>query len=252
MPIAIDLHTHTLVSGHAYSTLEECAAYVATTHLRGFATTDHAPAMPGGPVDLYFLNLSSTPRRMHGVITLRGAEVNIMDFEGGIDLTERALGRLDVCIASFHDVCLLPGTAAQHTTAWEGIVQNPLIDILGHPGRGKYPFDVEHIVRMCRQHDKIVEINHHTLERKGNHEDCLAIAKACQRHGVSVILSSDAHFSAHIGRVDLAEALLAEINFPEELVLNRSLERVMAWLKTHKPHFAAEYDDLILPGPFTA
>lgn len=242
MPIAIDLHTHTLMSGHAYSTLEECAAYVATSGLCGFAVTDHAPAMPGGPIDLYFLNQASAPRRIHGTLVLRGAEANIMDFDGGIDLSERVLRKLDICIASFHDICLQPGRPAQQTTAWEGIVQNPYIDILGHPGRGNFPFDVDHVVRMCKQHDKLVEINNHTLDRQKNHDDCLEIAKACLRHGVSVVVNSDAHFSEHIGRVGFAEALLAEIDFPDELVLNRSFDRVVAWLKTHKPHLAAEYD----------
>lgn len=241
MPIAIDLHTHTIMSGHAYSTLEECAAYVATTGMRGFAVTDHAPAMPGCPADSYFLNQVCLPRRIHGVLVLRGAEVNILDFAGRIDLGERALRRLDIGIASFHEICLPPGRPDQQTTAWEAIIQNPYIDILGHSGRGDYPFDIDHVVRMCGQHNKIIEINNHTLDQKQNHEACLEIAKSCLRHGVSVILSSDAHFSGHIGRVGKAEALLTEIGFPDELILNRSFERVLAWLSDRRPHKAAEY-----------
>ncbi len=244
MSIAFDLHTHTLKSGHAYSTLEELAAYVSTTEISGFAVTDHGPAMPGAPVDLYFLNQRSLPRRINDVIVLRGAEVNILDFDGKVDLSKGVLKKLDICIASFHDITRSPGTYSQHTEAWEAVIQNPLIDILGHPGRGNFQFDYEHIVRLCKQYDKLIEINNHTLDRPQNHDDCIRIAKACKRQGVSVIISSDAHFSGHVGRIPFAEALLAEIDFPEELILNRSKTKVLDWLKSHKPHFAAEYEEL--------
>ena len=236
MPIALDLHTHTIMSGHAYSTLEENAAHAARVGLEGLAVTDHGPALAGAPVDLYFLNQIQLPRWIDETFILRGAEVNIIDFEGTVDLVPRALKRLDLCIASFHEVCIQPGTMDQHTTAWEAVVSNPLIDIMGHPGRGEYIFDIDHIVQLCAANHKLVEINNHTMHLKGNHDDCLAIAKACMRYQVPVVVNSDAHFSRSVGRVELAEALLAEIDFPEALILNRSRQAVIGYLKERKPH----------------
>lgn len=69
-----------------------------------------------------------------------------------------------------------------------------------------------------------------------NHDDCRDIALACMKYGVTVVVNSDAHFSRGIGRVDLAEALLAEIGFPNELVLNRSRPAVVEYLMARKPH----------------
>ena len=43
----IDTHTHTLVSGHAYNTIDEMAAYAFQTGVTHLAITDHAPKMPG-------------------------------------------------------------------------------------------------------------------------------------------------------------------------------------------------------------
>lgn len=236
MSIAIDLHTHTLMSGHAYSTIEENVAAVAKTSLEGFAVTDHGPAMAGAPTDFYFLNLIQIPRWLDDVFVLRGAEANIIDFEGNIDIPPRALNRIDLCIASFHDVCIKPGTPEQHTAAWEGVVTNPLIDILGHPGRGEFDFDVEHIIQLCAKENKLIEINNHTMDFKKNHDACRQIAQTCMRMGVPVVVNSDAHFSRAIGRVSLAEALLAEIDFPPELVLNRTRQGVVDYLKARKPH----------------
>ena len=43
----IDTHTHTVSSGHAYSTVTENAKYAASIGLEIIGMTDHAPKMPG-------------------------------------------------------------------------------------------------------------------------------------------------------------------------------------------------------------
>ncbi len=45
--IKVDLHVHTVSSGHAYSTVEECARWAAEKGLEAIAVTDHGPAVPG-------------------------------------------------------------------------------------------------------------------------------------------------------------------------------------------------------------
>ena len=47
-PPEADLHTHTIASGHAYSTINEIAAEAARRQLRLIGMTDHGPALPGG------------------------------------------------------------------------------------------------------------------------------------------------------------------------------------------------------------
>lgn len=39
--IKTDCHVHTILSGHAYSTVEECAIYAAKQELEGIVITDH-------------------------------------------------------------------------------------------------------------------------------------------------------------------------------------------------------------------
>ena len=45
-------------------------------------------------------------RQMKGVKMLFGAELNIMDAEGTVDLPEATLRGLDIIIASIHPPCL--------------------------------------------------------------------------------------------------------------------------------------------------
>ncbi|GFP38274.1 putative hydrolase, partial [Candidatus Hakubella thermalkaliphila] len=96
MRILADLHVHTLASGHAYSTIEEIAAAAAAKQLEVVAITDHGPAMPGGPHEYYFGNLWVLPAEVGGVTILRGAEVNILEEHGRLDLPEVLLKQLDI------------------------------------------------------------------------------------------------------------------------------------------------------------
>ncbi|HBM74751.1 MAG TPA: phosphatase, partial [Clostridiaceae bacterium] len=62
MKYLIDTHTHTIVSGHAYTTLLENVKCAADKGLKMMADTEHGPAMPGGPSIIYFGNLKVIPR----------------------------------------------------------------------------------------------------------------------------------------------------------------------------------------------
>lgn len=57
MEILLDMHTHTLASGHAYSTIAEVAAAAAEQGLCAVGITEHAPTMPGTCHNFYFQNL---------------------------------------------------------------------------------------------------------------------------------------------------------------------------------------------------
>ena len=69
----LDLHTHTLVSGHAYSTIREMARMASEKGLKILGITEHAPQMPGSCHEFYFQNLTVVPREMYGVRLLLGA-----------------------------------------------------------------------------------------------------------------------------------------------------------------------------------
>ena len=53
----LDLHTHTLASGHAYNTLMEMARAASEKGLRYLGITEHAPSIPGSCDPIYFRNL---------------------------------------------------------------------------------------------------------------------------------------------------------------------------------------------------
>lgn len=227
MKIVADTHVHTIKSVDAFSTLQENVTAAKGQGLSFLAVTDHAPNMPVGPISDYFFAVCATvPNQLDGVKLLKGVEADVTDFEGTLDVPLRIMERLDWTIASMHRPVLTPGTKAENTRAWLDVVQNPWVDVLGHCGNPAYPFDHEPVVKACSEHGTLIEINAHSpVHRAGSQEICAHIANLCAEHGVSVVVSSDAHAAWQVGNVEPALKMLEEIHFPPQLVLNADEER---------------------------
>ena len=78
MNYVLDVHTHTIASGHAYNTMREMAKAAADKGLELLGITEHAMAMPGTCHEYYFQNLKMVEREMYGTELLLGSEVNIL------------------------------------------------------------------------------------------------------------------------------------------------------------------------------
>ncbi|MCI8660220.1 MAG: phosphatase [Lachnospiraceae bacterium] len=230
----LDLHTHTIASGHAYNTLYEMAHAASQKGLQLLGVTDHAPRIPGACHPFYFLNFKVIPRELYGVRILMGCELNIVDYEGGLDLEPRYQKGLDLGIASIHEPCYTCGTISQNTSAYLGAMKNPIVQIIGHPDDGRFPVDYETLVCAAKEHHVLLEINNSSLHpacnRKDSRTNGISILEYCKQYQVPVILDSDAHCEVDVGNHSRAHSLLEEMEFPSELVVNDSIEKVAAFI----------------------
>lgn len=224
MNICIDMHTHTTASGHGYSTLQENIAAAKEAGLTVLGLSEHGMAMPGGPHEYFFGNYKCIPREYDGLRLLCGVEANIMDRDGTLDMEESLISRVDYAIASLHIPCIRPGSIEENTQTLLNAMKNPYVKIIGHPDDSRYPLDFEELVRASAREKVALEVNNSSLHpksaRTGGRENITALLRACKRQGVPVLLGSDSHISYTVGRFDAALALLRELDFPEELVLN--------------------------------
>lgn len=230
----LDLHTHTIMSGHAYNTLYEMLRSASEKGVQLLGSTEHAPNMPGTCHEYYFLNLRVIPREVYGVKLMMGCELNIIDYDGTVDLKERFLKKLDFAIASLHDPCYKSGTIEQNTAAYLGAMKNPFIHIIGHPDDGRFPVDYEKLVLGAKEHHVLLEMNssslHPSSSRVNARENYQSMLTYCRQYQVPIILNSDAHSEADVGNHARAITLLEEINFPEELVVNSSIEKAAEFI----------------------
>lgn len=239
MKIEIDTHTHTLASGHAYNTIREMAAMAAKKGLKGLAITEHAPEMPGTCHLYYFQNLRIVPRRMCGIELMLGTELNILDEEGEVDLSQKILQELDIAIASMHTPCFQEERSKERVMkAYRNVMQNEYVDIIGHPDDGRFPIDYAELVKEAKRTGTLLEVNNSSLRPEGfrvnTRENSLRILEECKRQGAMIVLGSDSHVDVDIAKFPYAQSVLEEIDFPEELIANVTLERLKTSLKRNK------------------
>lgn len=230
----LDSHTHTIASGHAYSTIYEMVQAAAAKGLELLAITEHAMKMPGTCHELYFYNMKALPRQMEGIRVLFGAEVNLLDYQGKIDMKEIMLEKMDVVVASLHTLCIAPGTEAENTAALVNAIRNPYVNIIGHPDDGRYPVDFDTVAAAAKEHHVLLELNNSSLNencpRENARENDIRMLELCKKYKTPVILDSDAHWAGDVGNCTNTLPLLEEIEFPEELVVNSSVERYLSYV----------------------
>lgn len=248
--LAADIHTHTLYSRHAYSTIMENAAAAQAVGLEVLGSADHFSCMTSVEPSVrnyqFFVNQEVWPRMWGNTLLLRGAEADIVSLEGELfgqsipapenitgqpyacerSLFERCTETLDYLVASVHRKDFAEGASvAQATDMYVAALDDPKVFVLGHIGRSGVEFDLDTVLTEAARRHKLVEINEHSVHGgpgRTVYKECRRIAERCAELGVGITTSTDAHIATDIGRFEQTEGLLEEIHFPEELVMNRS------------------------------
>lgn len=233
LQIVADLHTHTSVSQHAYSSLLEMVMAAKRMGHCAIAITDHGPDMEDGAHRWHFQNLNLVPKEIEGVRVIRGVEYNTRDLDGNLDDVDSYCFRhIEFGIASFHESCFPPQTKKEHTSTLEKLLHNPAVHMFGHLGNPHYEFDHEYIISQCNRFGKVVEINNNSPKvRQGSEENCMDIAKLCMKYGVPISIDTDAHIEFMVGHVEESISMLESIHFPEELIINSSKERMETYFE---------------------
>lgn len=239
MKFIADTHAHTLVSGHAYSTIREMAAAGAAKGLQVLALTEHAPKMPGTCHLFYFQNLDVVPREINGLRLLFGAELNILDSDGTVDLPEKLCEDLDIVIASIHPPCFKKDSTMEEVTrAYVEAMKKPYVNIIGHPDDGRFPIDYEILVKTAKETKTLLELNNSSLRpqsfRQGTRENILTMLDLCKQYEVPVTTGSDAHVDVDAGNFCNIEDILEHCCFPEELIVTTNFEKLKPYLNLFK------------------
>ncbi|MCL2217819.1 MAG: phosphatase [Defluviitaleaceae bacterium] len=239
MRFVLDVHCHTVGSGHAYSTVSENAAHAAEIGLTHIGIADHGPGIPDGAHIHSFMNLKILPNYIHGVRVLKGVECNIMDTDGRLDLPDDLLKQLEFVIASMHRGVIKPSDKATNTrTLISAMEKNPEMHILGHPGDANYEIDVEAVVDAAARTRTIIEINNQSLNpnsyRYQGDGIFIKMLTLCKQYNVPVLASSDAHFHTLVGELGRAKAVIEAVSMDEKQVLNTSADRFLAAIANKK------------------
>lgn len=231
----IDVHTHTIASGHAFSTMAEMIGAAQEKGLKIFGITEHAPTIEGSGCWLYFKNYWVVPREYDGLRLLLGVELDILDTEGHIDMEEKHYKYMDLRIAGIHSVCWKGGTREENTAGVVAAMHNPWVQIISHPGDGTAELDFEPLVLASKETGTILELNNNSLRPGRGKAKAIdnnrELLRLCMKHHVPVLIGSDAHITFDVANHDCAYDLAEEVGFPNELILNDKPEQFLRSLK---------------------
>lgn len=136
---------------------------------------------------------------------LQGAETNILD-NGSIDITDKALKKLDFAIAGIHSNFKMP--KAKMTERIIKAIKNPHINIFSHPTgrllkkREEYQVDFDKVLRAAKQFGVALEINSspYRLDLNGIH------IRRCKEEGVKMVINTDSHHKEQMRYIELGVA----------------------------------------------
>ena len=232
----IDLHTHSLSSGHGTNdTITDMAKVAAKRGIQILGISEHGPATFGSAKPSYFRSLKLAARKRCGIDVLYGAELNIVDLKGNVDLDDEVLEGLDYAIISIHPPTMKPYEHADLTDTYVRAMDHPKVKFLGHIDDARFPVNFWRLLEEARERGIYPEINNGSLMpdayRVGGQENCRRILDICKRLELPVLLSSDSHGKAGVGNIEYIQPLLDQCHFPEELIINNQPELLWKILK---------------------
>ena len=230
-----DVHTHTIASGHGSSaTMTDMAKAAQAAGLKMIGISDHGPKTLGGGRVSYFRSLAFAQPKRLGVRMLYGAEANILNIEGKLDLEDSILEKLDYVIASIHRPVFQCGTEEENTTAYIRAMENPYVNIIGHCDDQKFPVDYFALFQAAMKNHVLLEINNSSLSPDGYRGDTryadLILLNLSKHFNYPVLFSSDSHGTKHVGDFRYTGELAKLAEVPEDLILNYSVRKFMGFL----------------------
>lgn len=235
--LLLDVHTHTLVSGHAYGTIREMAKAASNQELRLLGISEHAPGIPGTVHPFYYNNLEVIPRTLYGVEILHGCEINVLK-NGILSLEQQYIEKLDYAIVGIHKQCYKDVGIVKNTENLIRCMQNPKVCFVSHPDDDHTPLDYEKLVQAALQYHVALEVNNSSLKKQEQRLHCREnyrkMLSFCKKYKAPIIINSDAHDPCDVGNFILAKKLVDENDFDEQLILNTDIDRFKAFIRYSK------------------
>ncbi len=167
----------------------------------------------------------------HRIRILAGTECDILE-DGTLDFPDDVLAGLDVVVASVHS--RFKQDRATMTARIVRALAHPHVDILGHPtgrrlgSRDPYEVDLDAVFAAARAHGKAVEINASPERLDLNDVHARRAAEA----GVTLSISTDAHYLSELDNVDLGVAVARRAWLgPGQILNTRPLDDLLAWTR---------------------
>lgn len=224
----LDIHTHTIASGHAYGTVREMVSAAKEAGLQLLGISEHAPGIPGTTNPFYYTNLGAIPRVINGVELVHGCELNVLN-DKSFSLEDKFMQFLDYALIGIHGLCYENRGIRENTENVISYMKHEKVFFVSHPDDSRMPLDYELLVKAAKEYHVALEVNNSSFRKLKERVNCLENYKTmlsfCKKYEVPIIVNTDAHEPGYVGNFDLAYEFLKTQDFKEELILNYSVDK---------------------------
>jgi len=231
-----DLQMHSTWSDGAFSILEMAEAAKKLGH-EYIAITDHAGylAIAGGMREKkllkYMAEIEKVDKKISGIKILKGAEVDI-NKDGGLEIKDEVLAKLDIVLASIHDNFKMDKEAMTKRVC--RAMANPHMDIWAHPSgrvlgrREGYEVDWDVVFKQAVKTGTAIEINAYPERLDLTWQN----VKRAIAMGVKLSIGTDAHDAGHLGYLELGASVARRGWAEKKDIINcLSWEELLRFLK---------------------
>ena len=198
--LKIDLHIHTIASGHAQCTILEYIEQAKKLKMKIIGIADHGPGDSETLVsEIYFRMLERIPNKIDNIRVLKGVEANIVNIKGDIDISDKLVEEMDYIMANFHaETSYKNKGIKENTKATINAIRSGKIDIITHPfATERFPIDIGKISDEACKNNVLLEINLSYFFGNKIKDSTVPNAKLmidiARKHSKKIIIGSDAH-----------------------------------------------------------
>lgn len=230
--LKIDLHIHSIHSGHAYGTFYDIVKEAAKKKMKMIAITDHGPSMGGTSGHIHFNLGHRAPKVIGGVRILWGCEANIIDSNGNLDLREELQKKLDILLAGFHrDSAYTDLGKQKNTKAMIKAIKNPNIKVISHPTHQGIEIDFEKVCTEALNNNTLLELNLSYLRQNPHDIDKFKrMVEMVKENKKKLIVNTDSHFLHEIGDDTVLKDNWQKLSLSKDLIINYYPEELEEFL----------------------
>jgi len=239
--LKIDLHLHTVASGHAQSTVLEYIEQAKKLHMDVIGISDHGPNNAETlTTEVYFRTLDRIPNIVDGIRVLKGIEANVINESGDIDVSDKLIERLDFVMANIHENAgYLDQGKEGNTETMIRLIRSGKIKIITHPFATKsYDIDVRKVAEEACENNVLLEINLSYIKGRKLQPFTIPnlkiIIDVVRENGKKIILGSDSHNIWELGDDSSLVPIKEEIGLTNDMIINNYPEELFEFLGVEK------------------
>ncbi len=235
--LKIDLHLHTIASGHAYNTILEYINQAKKLKMKIIGISEHGPAGDIFISEIYFKVLYRIPRVIDGIMILRGAEANIINKKGALDISDKTIKKLDYVIAGFHEGTPYKNLGRENNTnTIINCIKSHKVNIISHPFKmDVYDIDIKKVSQTACDYGVLLEINTHYIDdhkiKPNTIENLIKMVEVVKKNNKKIIVNSDAHNIWELGDDRALKKIKNKIGLIDKLIINNYPKELLKLLK---------------------